>query len=171
MERKLVMLAWGSLLKTPAVQGSGRFQVGEHIHMQEAGAPQSHRDRSYCAEHFQTLPHTPLPLPAQLCHLSCPFFYNNIWVLWTVLANYWTIGEGHGNPNYSWLLRNTRDNPGLRLASEVRGTALSVLTLVCSRTELNCRTPSWCCRIAWCEKNPCTSGHRSVLSVWVVSFS
>ena len=53
----------------------------------------------------------------------------------------------------------------LRLASEVGGSLVALgpeslgctITPITIRTELNCRTPSWCHRIAWCVENPHTT--------------
>jgi len=40
----LIMLTWGSHPKIPIVQGSGSFQVGEHIHTRRVMLPPTPRE-------------------------------------------------------------------------------------------------------------------------------
>lgn len=62
---------------------------------------------------------------------------------------------------------NLVQNLDFRLGSEVGmgqscGTETFCLWVDSVRIEFNCRTPNWCCRIAWCGKIRYTSGIRSV---------
>ena len=75
-----------------------------------------------------------------------------------------TRGGGCGNLQSIVVFRSTGDNMDLRLASGVGGGEWadwhSALTsgIWCYfqadtvKTELNCRVPSWCPRIAWCRE-------------------
>lgn len=97
------------------------------------------------------------------------------WVLWDVIADYWTWGGDRWNPQFvAKLTRSTSDlgTHYLRRASKV-GSVLGDRSLNLwlwlqadgVRPELNCRSPSWSQRIGWCEgKKSHMSGVRSAVS-------
>ena len=97
------------------------------------------------------------------------------WVLWDVIADYWTWGGDRWNPQFvAKLTRSTSDlgTHYLRRASKV-GSVLGDRSLNLwlwlqadgVRPELNCRSPSWSQRIGWCGgKKSHMSGVRSAVS-------
>lgn len=87
------------------------------------------------------------------------------WILGVILANYWIWGGGHGWDQFlaSWSeVEETRDSSWHLKKGQSCGTKpwtcgiWQHLWVGGVRIDVNCRTPSWCRRIACSGENGCT---------------
>ena len=145
-----------SHIKTLNHWGSRTFWVGEHIN-ELVGCPSGEGMESLRPPSPKTLVYVPLPFGCSWVVI----FYNETvtvsialsWGLWIVSANYWIWGGGHGNAGICSQPGRSVGGwwPHLLLTPEVgdKSCGTDLTYEVCANlSELKCRTPTWCQRIA-----------------------